>query len=248
MANTHSLDLELSSSQHAYTADSAALSITQSFTVECWGTFESLSGVGITDTLAGKYLTTTNKRSYWFGLTNNSGTYELRGVISPDGNTSAGDDKRVAWTPSTSTYYHMVMVYDHTVPETRFYIGTTTGDDAQQGSSQANSSSSIHENDSRFAIGAIDSSTTPQLFHDGLIDEVRVWNVARSLTQINQLKYKQVISPLPNLVACYNLNNNYSDKSGNGQTLTAVNTPVFSTTIVTLTDFSTAKPLFFAQY
>ena len=60
--NRYSLDLESSSSQYAYVADNAALSVTGNFTVEGWFRFESLSStLGVEQFIAGKYLSTGNQ-------------------------------------------------------------------------------------------------------------------------------------------------------------------------------------------
>ena len=62
MANTHSLDLELGSSQYASRADTVSLSITGNLTIECWIKPES---TGTLHDLVAKWDTTLgNRRSY----------------------------------------------------------------------------------------------------------------------------------------------------------------------------------------
>jgi hypothetical protein len=51
--------------------------------------------------------------------------------------------------------------------------------------------------------------------HEGGISDVRIWNYARSATQIAE-NYKRVLQPQAGLVAYYRLNGNALDSSGNG--------------------------------
>lgn len=62
--NTKSLDLEASSSQYAWAADSASLSITGSLSLECWIKPESLPTSGNQMTLMSKWTENGNQRSY----------------------------------------------------------------------------------------------------------------------------------------------------------------------------------------
>lgn len=243
MANTHSLDLELSSSQYAYAADSASLSVTQSLTIECGVNFESLTSVDqIIHTFVAKYDADNNARSYAFGMRHSGGVLNLYMNISSDGQINANNLKLIPWTPSTATWYHVAWVYDHTVPS---YIAYVNG--VKQGNTQTPQSTSIHNNNSQLRIGAFQVADPSAYLLDGKIDEVRIWNYARTAGQILEFKDKQINIPQTGLVACYNLNNALTDTSGNTNTLTLVGSPSFSTTIPTLTDFPSGGSLFFAQ-
>lgn len=241
MANTHSLDLELSSSQYAYRADTASLSLTGSFTIESWIRAESLPTDGENATIVSKINTTGNKRSYYFAITNRSGVYNLNASISTDGTYQSANDKSVNWTPSTGVFYHIAVVFDSTTPNFTFYVNGSP-----QGSSASITGTSIHNNDSRFHLGANNTETTPANYYDGLLDEVRIWNVARTASQIATYKNIEIITPKTGLVACWNLNNAYTDISGNTNTLTASGSPSFSTTTQSLLSGINGS-LFFAQ-
>lgn len=87
----------------------------------------------------------------------------------------------------------------------------------------------INNNTSRFAVGC-DFNNTARNFFDGLIDEVRIWNVQRTAAQMYTNKETQISVSTPGLAAYYQLNNTYDD-SANINHLTASGSPVFSTTV-----------------
>jgi hypothetical protein len=67
------------------------------------------------------------------------------------------------------------------------------------------------------AIGADYGSGMYQNFFNGLIDEVRVWNVARSQNQIQQNMYQSLaLNDRVGLVGYWRFEGNYADSSGNG--------------------------------
>jgi hypothetical protein len=65
----------------------------------------------------------------------------------------------------------------------------------------------------------------------GYIDEARIWNVARSQTEISNNQYSDLVGQ-PNLIAYYKMTNGngslLSDNSGNANTATLINNPVWS--------------------
>lgn len=223
MANTHSLDLEAGSSQYAHVADHATLSPTQSMTIEAYVNFESLPASGQEMFIASKARFDTNQVSWTFSLFNDSGTLKLRHGTSTDGSNFEGEN--VNWTPSTSTWYHVAAAFDHTVPEVRFYV-----DGALQGAAQAKAHSSIFDSSTAFQVGTINHGGTPSQFMDGLIDEVKYWSVARTALQI-ATHYQNDVTGQTGLLGYWQLNNDLTDSSGGGFTLTAVGSPVFSATV-----------------
>lgn len=66
--NTHSLNLEASSSMYADRADTASLSITGDLAIECWINMESLPTVGNSMVLVSKWNVNGNARSYKFEI------------------------------------------------------------------------------------------------------------------------------------------------------------------------------------
>jgi len=97
------------------------------------------------------------------------------------------------------------------------------------------STSTIYNVDTNIplCIGAIHKGGLSPIneFMDGKIDEVRIWNVARSESEIDNNKDCAITSPEPNLLAVYNLNEitltTASDSSGNSNNGTLKNGPIW---------------------
>lgn len=232
MANTYSLDLEVTSSQYAYGSDSASLSITQSFTLECNVNIESLSAVaGNYNVFLSKYTVAGDKRSYFFGMQNLDGSYYLATNISSDGTFQADNKKTVAFSPSLSTWYHVALVYDHTGPSYKFYVNGS-----QQGTTQTPVATSISNNDSAFCIGTLDYPTgISSYLYDGKIDDVRVWNYARTEAQIAANYQRELAGNETGLVLYAKCNEGSGttlyDSTSNGNNLTLSGSPSFSSSV-----------------
>ena len=226
MANTHSLDLELDSSRYAYAGDSVSLSITGDFTFEAWVKFESTPGAGGWYHILAKDsgLADTN-RSYSWVLRNDTGLKMFAYVFNSAGNPDA---RYWAWTPTTGVWYHIAVTCDISqavATELEFFV-----DGVSQGNGTASSDvgvTAINDSTVNFTIGARNNG----LYFDGCIDEVRVWNDIRSVAEILANKDRELTGGEANLAAYWKLNNSYLDATANGNTLTAVNSPVFSTDI-----------------
>ena len=78
---------------------------------------------------------------------------------------------------------------------------------------------------------ALTTTGTAAGFFAGSIDEVRIWNSARSLTQIQASKDTEITSPQPGLLGVWNLNDgsgsSLADNSGNSKTGAAVGSPTW---------------------
>jgi len=86
-------------------------------------------------------------------------------------------------------------------------------------------------------IGAIDKANgTVDEFMDGKIDEVRIWNIARTQQQIDEDKDCAITSPTEGLLAVYNLDsttgNIVIDNSGNGNDGELQNSPTWASSDV----------------
>lgn len=216
--STHSLDLELSSSQYASIADASqtGLDLNSDFTIECWVKFETTA----TDMLiVAKRTSTGNQRSYGFGY--GSAGVMLLDVFS-DGSTGA--QKTVTFTPTAGTWYHIAVAYNKTAGECMFYL-----DGNQTGATQTGMQTTIYNSTSPFSIGCLFAPA--QDFFDGLISDVRVWSDIRTAQEIRDNRFTQLVGNESNLVGYWKLNNDYTDSTANGNTLTASGSPVFSTTI-----------------
>ncbi len=214
MAATHSLDLESSSSQYASIADASCpnLEISGSQTWECWVKLESLPAANMA--FMGKSESTA---AGWAGLYYNTGTpntfrFHLHGL------TTSSLIGSIA-TPVAGVWTHVAGVYDGST--LKIYIN------GELDNSTAASGNHTDSN-GNFAIGRLGVYTL-NWYYDGLIRNARVWNVARTQQQIRD--NMNVDTPVgTGLQGNWILNNAYTDSSGNGYTLTASGSPVFSTT------------------
>jgi|GEM_PF-1642630 gliding motility-associated-like protein len=88
----------------------------------------------------------------------------------------------------------------------------------------------------KVAIGAMYTNSSPSNFFNGSIDEARIWNVARTATQIQQAKDSALNGNETGLVAYYNFNQGVAE--GNNTAVTSIANPVNSTSNGALTNFT----------
>ena len=223
MPNTHSLDLEASSSQYAYISDASqsGLDLSGSHSIEALIKLESTPASGGYMIIAGKGGGGGEAgNAYDFGIRNNAGTLKLWHQIG-DGTDTVGTE--VTWKPLLDTWYRVAVVYDSATPDVTFYV-----DGIQIGSAQSTSQTSVNNSATEFAIGRYGSGS---LYFDGLVDDVRVWNDVRTLSEIQDNLGKELNGDEAGLVGYWKLNNDYTDETSNGNDLTASGSPVFSTDV-----------------
>lgn len=221
--NTHSIDLEESSSQYLSITDAAqtGLDITGDMTIEAWikaETFPAANG-----TILSKY--NSAARSYTFVVEDTGGgTRRLRFTISDDG-AGTGETTATATTNiagDTGAWHHVAVAYDASAGQAFFYYdGTADG-------SPTGLKTAIFDGVAPVRIGARDVGGSPAQFFDGLIDEVRVWNDIRTSGEISGNRNKQLNGSEAGLVAYWRLNNDLTDETTNGNDLTNNNAAVFS--------------------
>jgi Concanavalin A-like lectin/glucanases superfamily len=115
------------------------------------------------------------------------------------------------------------MTFSSTTGEIKLYA-----DGSQVGSTFSSGMSSINNTSGDFVIGA-DPSDGPGMEVDGLVDDVRIWGRALSGTEISNI-YNAPANFVngTNLQRWWKLDSAYTDASGNGNMLTAQNSPVFA--------------------
>ena len=198
-ASTITADLELTESDYLYAVDSASLSITGDLSLECWVKFEALPAASGFACFVSKYEDNTgvdDSRSYFFGLYNNAGVGNLRFIYSTDGTYQGVNDRNVTWTPDLATWYHVAVTFTAATPVLKFYVNGV-----QQGTDQSPTNTSIHDNASNLAIGAGNTKNTARYFLDGIVDDVRVWNDVRTITEIDDNKSIELVGNEAGLVA-----------------------------------------------
>lgn len=217
--NTHTLDLEAGSSQEATAADSASLDITGSFTIEAWIKLESNPATNDWYIIAGKGKSASSFPTYSLGLVNDAGTIYMRGVYT----NTAGSAKGVATggtAPTIGTWQHWAVTYNSAggADSGKMYLNGVENVSATQ------DADTLESNAVEFSIGSDPSAK----FFDGIIDDVRVWNVVRTATQISDNYQTELVGNESGLVAYWKLNNANTDATANANDLT-VNTGTFVT-------------------
>lgn len=224
MAQTHSLDLEASSSQYAYVADSAALEISGDMTFEAWVKFETLpAATGGSMYIANRDPDDNANRVWALRVVESGGQYKLGAYNSSGGTnaTTSGQVSSSAFNLTAGTWYHLAWVFSG--GNLKSYVNGLL----------INSASGLNASmytggSSQLTIGAYDTGVSN--FFDGLVKDVRIFNDERTAAEILADAHTQNVSNA-NLVGEWNFNNAYTDTSGNGNTLTSGGSPIFSTNI-----------------
>ena len=231
MANTHSIDLELSSSQYLSITDAAqtGLDITTDFSVEAWIKLEQLPSVsGTIFTIVSKDDgSATNGRGYIMFINTDDKLY-LDWIKSSTANLNRRvSDAVIVSSGEVGTWIHVAGTADISVPS-----GVLYKDGSSVASTQAFSqSTTIEANAEDFYIGAWTNNTGVYRFFDGLIDEVRIWNDIRTATEILDNYQTELVGDEANLQGYWKLNNSLLDETANNNDLTNNNSAVFSTDV-----------------
>lgn len=146
-------------------------------------------------------------------------TYQLRLSVSNNGTANEIMARQCGLT--TGAWKHVAVTWTAASHIAEFFLngntlGTSTG-----------AITAISDNASSFLLASQDTDLGS--YYDGKMDEVRVWNVIRSATDLYNNKDIQISASTTGLQAYYQLNNTWADQTANNNTLTAVNTPTFTT-------------------
>jgi hypothetical protein len=221
-SNSHSLDLEASSSQYATAGDSTSLDLSGDFTIEAWVKMESLPSVGTNMAIVSKH-GAPSQYGYFCSVYNNAGVQSMNGGVSSTGNDFDYHTISLG-TFNTGTWYHLAYVFTASLHKVECYK-----DGVSLGTDTSGTLTSVKNNTQLCHVGAINQGA-PGSFFDGLIDEVKIYNDIRTPTEILADMYSSPPTG-SNLQAYWALNNAYTDASGNSNTLTASGSPVFSTAV-----------------
>jgi hypothetical protein len=124
-------------------------------------------------------------------------------------------------------WHHVAVTFSDAADQVKFYV-----DGEQLGSTQSCNNQSITDSEEDFLIGGSDPSCGgPNNTTEGKIDEVRVWNVTRTLGQIINGMATAIAGSTPGLVGYWRLDNSLVDETANGNTLTNVGGAAFSTDV-----------------
>lgn len=224
--NRYSLDLESSSSQYAYVADNAALSITGDISIEAWIKLEQLpSTAGTYFGIATKFGTAGNF-SYEFCLDNSNKLFFWYNSDG-SGSTVTYGEVTTAWTSAdVGKFVHIAVTVDVSAATIAFYKAGS----ALTTSYVSQNATSIYDGTANFCIGARAYSPV-DFYFDGMFNNVRVWSDIRTAQEIQDNMYLTLTGTSNNLVGSwFSTANNYNDLAGTNN-LTSSGSPVFSTNV-----------------
>ena len=198
--------------------DDAALHLT-SLTLETWINFES---VNLSHTFIAKTVNQPSaENSFLLGLNN--------GFLVGQVNHSPISH---AWTPATNQWYHLAYTFDETSLAQVLYIngvsvavGTAAG--------------GVVYDTGRLVLAAdVDFGAITSFFH-GRMEEVRIWNRARTQAEIQSDLYNPLSGTESGLIAYYNM-----DETGRGQNITVNNNAITGSVLNGITRGTRCTPIF----
>ncbi len=229
---TKSLDLEQSSSQYALISDASqtGLDITGNFTIEVWVKLEALPSTGGADFAVVNKLANSAIGGYRLNIT--AADKVLCSFI------NASDQVSQVQTTSAAFDGGDVGVWRHLAVSVTVASGSAGIIVYKDGSSlsttsDSNAATTVGNNTKNFSVGASNTDTTPAQFFDGKMVLMRVWSSARTQGQITG-NWCTVLGATTGLQAEWTFDNVYTDDSGNSNTLTPTNSPVFSSDVPAL--------------
>jgi hypothetical protein len=173
---------DASKSQYMTAPDSSSLSITGPLTIEANVKFSSTPTSGNSYAIVAKWDqegTGLTSRSYYAGLKNDSGTLKSEFDTSSNGGNSGVTEASWSWTPTIGVWYQLAWVFDGSGNAIFYVNGTSQGTVSGQNTSISDQSQDLY-------IGSTgNGSGGEEFFFDGALDDIRIWNTARSSTNIN---------------------------------------------------------------
>ncbi len=153
-----------------------------------------------------------------------STTYQMRLSVSSNGSNSESMVKE--FTPTLATWQQIGVSWDASASTATFYLNATSL------GTRVGTFTAEHDNNSKAAVGcSFNGAGSATNFYDGLIDEVRVYNVIRTTANFEEGLQQQIAVNTTGLVAYYKFNGDANDATSNANHLTASGTPVYSTDV-----------------
>ncbi len=209
--------------QYLYAPDSASLSITGDLTVELWANFDEIDAdYGI---LASKYGGGTSERAYQFSYNEAGGTKHFESIIDNTG--SSPSIGSTTYALATSTWYHIAYVYTAASGTVNVYLATTSAAVHTHVGTMTGMDNSMKDSISQFRL-ATSHGAGSSVHFKGKMDDVRVWNDVRTVSELNANSKTELVGTESNLKAYWTLDNSLVDLSGNSNSLSNVNSVTFS--------------------
>lgn len=193
-ASASTVDVELSSTQYLTAANHASLQITNTITLEAWIKPESLSG---NHTVIGKGRANGDASGNYFMRLDSSGKAAF--VYAASGPTFH------TWTStsaqaSAGTWVHIAFTY--TFGTGSSIVCYVNGSSVAGSWTSGTGNSAVAANTEVLQLGCIHSVSGADELFDGLIDEVRIWNVIRTSGEISA-NYQAELSGSESGLAAY---------------------------------------------
>jgi hypothetical protein len=215
-ANSHSLDLELSSSQYASITDAAqtGLDFSSAFTFAAWIKPESIPDIG-------ELIFKTNYRVYLYS------DNTITGVIT--GSDAKVDNYKYTLTSPIGNWTHVAITADSSQASATTFEFFVNGSSVGNGTAVlSQNATDIGTNSDPFQVGW---GTTTH-YYDGLIDELVVIDRVLTSTEIGYLYAGyDALQKISDLSGYWKFNNDYLDETANNNDLTSSGSPVFSATV-----------------
>lgn len=219
--NTASIDFEFSSAQNLLItdADQTGLDITGDITIEGWIDPESFTENAV---IAGNI--SGNGDNGYVLLITDTGKLVMQVYENPGGNYS-----QVFLNNSINTGFwrHVAGTFNVSTGQCEIYLDGIKQTDLVN---DVTGASSIYNNGNTFRVASNQENPGGNRY-DGKIEELRVWNVVRSATEISDNMYNQLYGNELGLVGYWRFNNDLLDTTPNGNNLTNNSGASFSTDV-----------------
>ena len=223
--NTYSTTINASETDYLNRNDTATLAPAASMTIEFWAKLTAYRSAGLPSFIVGKDVL--GSREYALGMVTRAGGASAQTYAQIAGEDNGGGTAVLY----TDTWYHVAFVWETTGNTLKYYLNGTLDRDTTYTNDPPNTATALAIG--RRLYGGVGNSENQPF--TGLVDDVRIWNVARTADEINTWKNYEIDSAT-GLVASWHLNNSTTDDSGNSNTLTDV-----GNTYTTDTPFTTCS-------
>lgn len=225
MANTHSIDLERSSSQSLSIADASQTGLDfdgTDISIEMWVKLEQLPS-----TAGGQFIFLSKDNSSFAYRVALDTAEILAWSYSSDGSavfTDVTTDAAAFVGGDVGAWVHIAITCDVSTKDAIIYKNGT--EIASTPVLTGGGAASIVNNSEPFYIGCKANGT--QFFFDGKIDDVRMWNDVRTEAEIDANMNTELVGNEAGLVAYWKLNDSLLDETSNNNDLTNNGSAVFS--------------------
>ena len=218
--NSHSLTLALTSEQGAVGPSTLALSLTGDLTLEAWVKPASPPVAGADYPIVGKYARVDGQRCYILTYTNTTGTLALGFAPSADGINFSY--LQLPYALALGVWQHVAVAYQASTGTAEFFVDGISAGFVSGGPSTLNVA------DVGVTVGRFADANNPSTYWDGSVDEVRIWQTARTAVEVQSLRFVEVLGTEAGLVAAWHLDGDFADATPNGAQLAPTNGPGFT--------------------